>query len=246
MKVSLKEVEQLVITILVDNYADSFMSGTEEVQRPTLSRGGKLAEALLAEHGFATLIETTLEGETHKILMDAGMTKDSIFHNLKSLELDLNGVEAIVLSHGHPDHNAAMIKLVESLPEKSIPFIVHPDAFLKRRIRIPNREEVIFPEFKEAELEEAGAAVIKNREPYLLAGDSLLVTGEIPRVTDFEKGFPPNYAEIGGEVKPDPLVKDDQAIAIKVKDKGLVVLSGCAHAGIINSALYAMELTGEK
>jgi 7,8-dihydropterin-6-yl-methyl-4-(beta-D-ribofuranosyl)aminobenzene 5'-phosphate synthase len=245
MRVELKEAQQVTITILVDNYTDAFMSGAEEVKRPTLSKKGKRAEPLLAEHGFAALIEIMLDGAAHKILMDAGTTEESIFHNLKSLELDLQGIEAIVLSHGHPDHNAALARVIESLPVKGIPLITHPDAFLKRRIRIPGREEVILPEFKEKSLKEAGAEVIKNREPYLLAEGSLLVTGEVPRVTDFEKGFPPNYAEIDGEVRPDPVVHDDQALIMKVKDKGLIVLSGCAHAGIINSTLYARELTGE-
>ncbi len=246
MSIKLKEAQQVIITILVDNYTDALMSGSEEVKRPTLSKGGKRLEALLAEHGFAALLEIKAGSSTHKILMDAGVTEKSIFHNMKSLEIDLGGLEAIVLSHGHPDHNAAMVSLIQSLPQKGVPFIAHPDAFLKRRLRIPKRDEIIFPEFKEADLREAGAKVIKNREPYLMAEDALLVTGEIPRVTDFEKGFPPNFAEIGGEVRPDPVMHDDQAVVLKAAGKGLVVLSGCAHAGIINSALYAMELTGEK
>mgnify|MGYP001380794375 CR=1 FL=1 len=244
MRVELRKAQEVVITTLVDNYTDSLMGGSEEVKRPTLSRKGEMGKPLLAEHGFAALIEIRLDGDTHKVLMDAGTTEKGIFHNLESLELDLDDIEAIVLSHGHPDHNAALVKIIESLPVEDIPLITHPDAFLKRRIRIPGREEVILPEFKKESLEEAGAEVIKNREPYLLTGGSLLVTGEVPRVTDFEKGFPPNYAEIDGVVQPDPMMHDDQALVMRVEGKGLIVLSGCAHAGIINSTLYARELTG--
>ena len=155
-------------------------------------------------------------------------------------------MEAIVLSHGHPDHNAALVKVIEYLPTKGVPLIVHPDAFLNRRLKLPDNKQIIMPRFEEAPLEDAGAVIVKNRDPYLLADGAMLVTGEIPRVTDFEKGFPPNYAEIDGEIRPDPLIRDDQAVVLKVKDKGLVVLSGCAHAGIINSVLYAKGLTGEE
>ena len=76
--------------------------------------------------------------------------------------------------------------------------------------------------------------------------DRVLVTGEIPRTNSFEKGFPNHYSqEKDGELKPDPLIKDDQAVILKVKDEGLVIITGCGHAGIINTLNYAKELTGE-
>lgn len=245
MKVNVKEADQVIITSLVDNYTDRLMTSTEEVKRPPMGKGGVMGKPILAEHGFAALIEIRMDNETHKVLLDAGMTDISIFHNLESLELTLDDIEAIVLTHGHPDHDAAILQITQLLPKKGIPLIVHPDAFLKRRVRLPNGEEIIMPQLEEEPLLEAGARVIKNEGPYLLADGSLLVTGQIPRVTDFEKGFPLGYAEIEGEIRPDPLIRDDQAVAVRVRGKGLVVISGCAHAGIINSALYAMELTGE-
>ncbi len=76
--------------------------------------------------------------------------------------------------------------------------------------------------------------------------DTVLVTGEIPRTNNFEKGFPSHYSEIeNGEMEADPLIKDDQAIIVNVKDKGLVILTGCGHAGIINTLNYAKELADE-
>lgn len=74
----------------------------------------------------------------------------------------------------------------------------------------------------------------------------LLISGQIPRVTSYEIGFPLQYKEdlITGDLMPDPLVKDDQAIVANIKNKGLVVISGCAHAGIINTIRYAKHLTG--
>ncbi len=85
---------------------------------------------------------------------------------------------------------------------------------------------------------------MKTKEPSLLAGDTILVTGEVPRRTSYEKGFPSMMAEIGGKIVDDPLIRDDQSIILEVKGKGLVVITGCAHAGIVNTLRYAQELTG--
>jgi len=90
---------------------------------------------------------------------------------------------------------------------------------------------------------EAGAEVVKITKPYPLSGNFVLATSEIPRRTQFEQGFPAHYAEIDGQLQPDPLIRDDQALVINVKGKGLVIISGCAHAGIINTVLYAKEVT---
>lgn len=91
-----------------------------------------------------------------------------------------------------------------------------------------------------------GTKIVEVTEPLLMAGDALLVSGEIPRVTDFEKGLPISYAEVEGRLESDPLIKDDMAIAVKVREKGLVVISGCAHSGIINTTKYLKELTDTK
>ena len=87
------------------------------------------------------------------------------------------------------------------------------------------------------------AKYVKTKHPYLVASNMILVTGEIPRKTEFEKGYPRHRVFEGGKWQPDPWIWDDRAIVINVKQKGLVILSGCAHAGIINTMLYAKELT---
>ena len=96
-----------------------------------------------------------------------------------------------------------------------------------------------------ADLIEAGYYLVEKQSPSLWIKDRILVTGEIPRTNDFEKGFPNHYSEIDGNMENDPLIKDDQAIVLNIKDKGLVVITGCAHAGIINIIKYAKELSGE-
>ena len=101
------------------------------------------------------------------------------------------------------------------------------------------------PSPNKSDLIQAGYYLVEKQSPSLWVEDSILVTGEIPRTNDFEKGFPNHYSEIDGKMENDQLIKDDQAIILKVKDKGLVVITGCAHAGIINIINYAKELSGE-
>ena len=86
---------------------------------------------------------------------------------------------------------------------------------------------------------------MEKQSPSLWIEDSILITGEIPRINDFEKGFPNHYSEIDGKMENDPLIKDDQSFILNIKDKGLVIITGCAHAGIINIIQYAKELSGE-
>src|ERR1700739_1175189 len=96
------------------------------------------------------------------------------------------------------------------------------------------------------EIDPAGFEVIEEREPSFLFGRSVLVTGEVPRTTGYEPGFPPQQAWLGGRWEPDPLVLDDQALIVDVKDKGLVVITGCGHAGVINMCRYARRLPGAR
>ena len=91
---------------------------------------------------------------------------------------------------------------------------------------------------------QAGYNIVEQDASSLWIKDSIFVTGEVPRTTDFEKGFPNHYSEIDGKMENDPLIKDDQAIIFSIKDKGLVVITGCGHSGIVNILKYAKELTG--
>ena len=96
-----------------------------------------------------------------------------------------------------------------------------------------------------SDLTRAGYTIVEKQSPSLWIEDSILITGEIPRINDFEKGFPNHYSEIDGKMENDPLIKDDQSFILNIKDKGLVIITGCAHAGIINIIQYAKELSGE-
>jgi len=166
--------------------------------------------------------------------------------NVDKLGADLSSVETIVLSHGHPDHAGGLMPILKRISKPEIPVVLHSDALLKRWMILPNGQKIRLRSVEEDKVLEAGAKVVKVKEPYPLLGNLAVATGEVPRRTRFEKGFPGHYAEIGGRLQPDPLIRDDQALVMNVAGKGLVIISGCAHAGIINTVLYAKEVTGVK
>ena len=229
----------------------------------------------IAEHGFSCLISATCKGgkdhqkdvDTHNknvILFDCGTSENGVLHNADILKINFNSIHYIVLSHGHFDHFTGLLSVLERI-NKPIKMICHPDAFLKRWIVFSDgRDKAKLPFLNRENLRNKEVNLFLKKGPSLLSSSQitdyqrqsanesenpspeLLVTGQIPRHTTFETGFPFQYKEdpISGNLVPDPLVNDDQAIVANIRDKGLVIISGCAHAGIINTINYAKILTG--
>jgi 7,8-dihydropterin-6-yl-methyl-4-(beta-D-ribofuranosyl)aminobenzene 5'-phosphate synthase len=205
---------------------------------------GETVDALLAEHGFSTLVTATVDGREHRVLFDAGLTPTGMVENMRRLQLSPKDIEAIVLSHGHFDHTTGIDGLATALGKPNLPVMIHPEFWSRRRIAIPGRDPFEIPSTSKSALRGAGFEVIENKQPSFLLDGSLLITGEVDRTTEFEKGFPIHQAFRDGDWQPDPLVLDDQALIAHVAGKGLVVLTGCGHAGIVNIVRYAQKLTG--
>ncbi|HEV8220164.1 MAG TPA: MBL fold metallo-hydrolase, partial [Streptosporangiaceae bacterium] len=128
----------------------------------------------------------------------------------------------------------------------NMPVLIHPHFWRRRRVVLPGAEPLEIPSVSRRALEDAGFDVLEATQPSFLLDGSVLVTGEVPRVTGYEPGFPPQQAWLGGRWEPDPLVLDDQAIVINVRDKGLIVMTGCGHAGIVNICRHALRLTANQ
>ena len=241
--IKLREVDTLEITTLVDNTVDMQLENCDNVRRSPRIRDGSLAPPLFAEHGFSALLKTTVGGESHTILLDTGLGETTLLENADRLGLDFGEIEEVVISHGHIDHTKALIPALKRM-RPGIPITIHPHAFRHRKLKIPGGTEINMPPPVAAEIEAAGAKIVRSDGPSAIAGETILVTGQVPRVTDFEFGLPVQYAVVDGIEEPDPLTHDDQALVVAVKGKGLAIVSGCAHAGIINTIRYARGLTG--
>lgn len=237
-KLNLMEADKVEVTVLVDNYTDIFLPSSAEIDK----RFGFSSNFVLAEHGLSCLIKVYAGSNEHLILMDTGVSSESLFHNMDVLNVNLDKIETVVLSHGHFDHIGGLLEFFNRV-STNIPLVLHPDAFLERRLNNPAVGPADMHGLNEKALKKAGADIIKSEGPVMLASDMILMTGEVERTTAFEKGFPWAEAKINGEWMVDPF-RDDQGIVIKLKDKGLVVISGCAHAGIINTVNYAKKIIG--
>ena len=241
----LRTVDGVEVTIVIDNYIDVLMAGSEGVHRYLVQ---DLAERdqLMAEHGFSALVTVRSGNDRSSILYDAGLTPTALARNLAVLEIPVKELRAIVISHGHADHHGGLEGLVRRHGAARLPLVIHPEAWRERKVVFPTGLELRLPPPTRGDLEREGLQVIEERSETLLLDGSILVSGQVERVTAFEKGFPIHYASSNGGWEPDPMIWDDQNVIVNVKDKGLVIVSGCSHAGAVNVVRNAQRLTGEQ
>ena len=252
--ITLEPVDELRITTLVDNVYDALLPGDERTRRAPFSagtavapqfEGGRTAVGLLAEHGFAALVTVRRGGTTTSLLFDTGLSPDAMVTNADRLGVDLSAVQGVVLSHGHFDHAGGLAGLGRRLGSRRMPMVLHPRAWTRRRLTLPGRGPEELPTLSPRALEGEGFTLVERREPSLLVDGCVLITGEVDRTTEFERGMPPSHEAWSGDAwAHDPLVIDDQALVVHVRDLGLVVLTGCGHAGAVNIVRHARRLTG--
>ena len=246
-RVALQPVDAVEVTIVVDNFVDLLMASTERANRFALAWDTLERDALLAEHGFSLLVKVERAGHVMTVLYDAGLRPSTALHNLDVLGTKVPDLRAIVLSHGHVDHHGGLEGIVRRLGRRGLPLVLHPDAWRDRKGVFPSGAEMHLPPPSRHDLEQEGVEITEEQAPSLLLDDTVLVTGQVERVTPFEKGFPlpqMHQARTPKGWEPDPWIWDDQAAVFLLREKGLVVLSGCSHAGIINVLRHAQGVTG--
>lgn len=252
--IALEPVDEVEITTLVDNVFDALLTGDERTRRAQVNagvapapqfEGGGTKLGLVAEHGFSALVTVRRGGRSTTLMFDTGMSPEAMVNNADRLGTNLGEVHSVVLSHGHFDHAGGLAGLAGRVGVRSLPMVVHPHVWTKRRLAIPGRDADELPTLSKRALGGEGYEVIERRDPSLLLDGSVLITGEVDRTTEFEHGMPPAHqAWNGSEWAHDPLVLDDQALVVHVRGRGLVVLTGCGHAGVINIVRHAQRLTG--
>jgi len=225
MLISMQTVKSAKITTLADNvvYAD-----------------------LLGQFGFSALVEISdSKRKKHLIMFDTARNKSALLHNIRTLKLDLSPVESIVLSHGHFDHTSATVEIAKKA-KHGVKVYAHPNAFQpKYKIEKRKKKPHGMPKGEgRNEIEKTGARIIETVQPTeILPG--VMTSGEIPRITSFEKLAGKAMTIINGNQVRDKLL-DDQSLFINIARKGMLVVCGCAHAGLINTLEHALNVTKTK
>ena len=221
---SIQEIEQLSITILMDNSTDLLLKNSEHAVRPPLVRNERFVlPPPVAEHGFSAMVNILRHNQSvsNSFLVDTGVSENGVIHNADILGVDFGKINGIILSHGHLDHFAGLVNIIKRISSSrkastnNIDIFTHPDAFLRRWEIFPDGSRVKSPVLCEQELQQLGGIIHKNTAvTYLPSKESplLAITGEILRETSFERGFPYQYTEDPTNEKnliPDPLIRDD-------------------------------------
>jgi len=243
--VAIPEAERIVVTVVTDNLADATRPDVKIARRPARVKS-VLDAAMHAEHGLAYHVETVLGGQTHAFLFDFGTQATGIKRNIELLGLDFRKVEAMALSHDHWDHQAAFVELLQAKRDelvKGIPFFVGEGFFVGTFSKRPNGQIQNMSVLSREEIEGLGLVkIVEARVPTSIVPGAYL-PGRVERVTDYEK-IPPTFLAKKGDQYVQEEFIGEQAVVMNAKSKGLVVLSACAHRGIVNTLKHAQRMTG--
>ena len=260
MAIELEPIDSIRITILIDNLTDPLLvdqAGVKRVNWPRALTGALptadarvspqtgVPDALIAEPGFSALVRVQTGGRERTLLFDTGVSPNGMAENMRRLGIDARrdrGGRAQPRALGSRDRDGGPGPRARPDPPAGDdpPRVLEPPAD-----PLPGLEPAELPATSRTSLEGMGFAIVEERQPSFLLDGAVLITGEVDRTTPFETGFQGHQALRDGTWQDDPLILDDQALVVRVRDRGLVVLTGCGHAGIVNTVRHVRRLTGE-
>ncbi len=251
----LAAVDSLIVDVITDNMSDTYASkpafavsemanilkaGAKEISGETL---------LVANLGYGLRLRTRIGARQHTLLFDTGTEGTAFIRNCRNMAIDLGEVEEIAVTHGHWDHMGALPAALDAIARHrargSVAVHVNPDMFNERGVLL--QDGTIFPAARvptPAQMEAQGARVVNDGQARTLLDGHFYYSGEIPRVSAFEKGREDHLCrkDNSEEWRPDPFLMDERMLIVNVRDLGLVVFSACSHAGIVNVCTEAKRL----
>ena len=250
----LVEADRVEVLVLVDNVTDNLSTTPLFVENewPRLWTRGMRALSgrclCCAAHGLSCAITVWRGAHARTLLFDTGPDEAVFERNVERLGFDIGQVEGVVLSHGHWDHSGAMLRALQMIRQhnggRDVPTYMHPDMYRSRALKTADGSFRLFEDVPSAaQLTQHGAEVIHATQPQWVLDDLVYISGEIPRVTEFEIGLPGQHRRTpdGNGWEPGPLIMDERFVAVAVKDKGVLVFTACSHAGVVNVLKHARD-----
>ena len=196
----------------------------------------------LGQHGISFLVTAERDGTIRNVLVDVAQNPSALLENINIMGISLSYIDAVVLTHCHYDHTQGVAKVLREIGKKDLPIIAHPDIFRLNFVSDPYLRHVgVMDEDKQANIENSGGTLYLTRDPLEIM-PGLITTGQVERTTDFEEAGISLFTVENDQVKPD-LMLDDISLVANVKGKGVVIVTGCSHAGIVNITKQAVKLT---
>jgi len=199
---------------------------------------------LLGQHGISFLLEARMQDVCRRILVDVGQNPSALLHNMRLLGIQPSIIDALFLTHCHYDHTQGTVEVLKAIGKRGFPVVAHPDTFRPHFVKDPYLRHVgVMPEDSRTKIEEAGGFLFLTTDPFPFV-PGITTTGEVRRQTDFEEVGIALFTLVDGRLVQDGMM-DDISLVAQVQDKGLVIVTGCSHAGIVNIVKHSVEQTGE-